>query len=78
MKRICYQVHATRNRQQHLDTVKIDNINVCEIIEEVHRRDEFDKEFDIGLTPKCKYDEDIRESEEESGDESDNEEIDEL
>ena len=78
MKRICYQVHATRNMQKQLDTVKIDNINICEIIEEVHRRDEFDKGFDIGLTPKCKYYEDIIESEEEISDESDNEEIDEL
>ena len=29
--------------------MKIDDDDICEIIEEVYRRDKFDKEFDIGL-----------------------------
>ena len=32
---------------------KIDDDDLCEIIEEVYRRDKFDKEFDIGLIFKC-------------------------
>ena len=37
---------------------------VCEIIEQVHRRDKFDKEFDIRLISECEYDEDSCENEE--------------
>ena len=40
------------------EAMKIDYNDVCEIIEDVHRRDNFDKEFDIGLISKCEYDED--------------------
>ena len=32
---------------------KIDNDDVCEIIEEVYRRDKFDKEFNIELISEC-------------------------
>ena len=46
--------------------MKIDDNNVCEIIEEVYRRDQFDKEFNIGLISECEDDESIRENEEES------------
>ena len=34
-----------------------DDDDVCEIIEEVYRRDKFDKEFNIGLIPDCEDDE---------------------
>ena len=44
--------------------MKINNDDVCEIIEEVYRRDKFDKEFDIRLVSKYEYDEDISENEE--------------
>ena len=30
-------------------SIKIDDDDICEIIEDVYRRDKFDKEFDIGL-----------------------------
>ena len=49
--------------------MKIDDDDVCEIIEEVYRRDKFDKEFNIGLISECEDDENISEDEEEcSGD----------
>ena len=38
--------------------------DVCEIIEEVYRRDKFDKEFNIGLISECEDDESISEDEE--------------
>ena len=47
--------------------MKIDDDNVCEIIEEVNRRDKFDKDIDIGLISECEDDESISEDEEESG-----------
>ena len=46
--------------------MQIDNDDVCEIIEEVYRRDKFDKEFDIRLISECEDDESISEDEEES------------
>ena len=50
--------------------MKIDDDDICEIIEERYRRDKFNKEFDIGLISECEYDEEISENEEESsGDE---------
>ena len=58
----------------HLGAMKINANNICDIIEEVHRRDKFDKEFDIGLTSECKYDEDSSENEEDSSGKSNNEE----
>ena len=50
--------------------MKIDDDDVYQIIEEVYRRDNFDKEFDMGLISECEYDEDTSENEQESsGDE---------
>ena len=46
--------------------MKIGDDDVCEIIEEVYRRDKFDKEFDIGLRSECEDGESISEDEEES------------
>ena len=46
--------------------MKIDDDEACEIIEEVYRRDKFDKEFDIRLISECEDDERISEDEEES------------
>ena len=43
-----------------------DDDDVCEIIEEVNRRDTFDKQFNIGLISECKDDESISEDEKES------------
>ena len=33
--------------------MKIDDRDVCEIIEEIHRRDKFDKDFDIDIVSEC-------------------------
>ena len=46
--------------------MKIYDDDVCEIIEEVYRRDKFDKEFNIGLISDCEDDESISEDKEES------------
>ena len=46
--------------------MKIDDDDVCEIIEEIYRREKFDKEFDIGLMSECEDDENISVDEEES------------
>ena len=46
--------------------MKIDDDNACEIIEEVYRRNKFDKDIDIGLISECEDDESISEDEEES------------
>ena len=46
--------------------MKIDDDDICEIMKEVYRRDNFDKEFDIGLISECEDDESISEDEEES------------
>ena len=46
--------------------MKIDDDDVCEIIEEVYRRDKFDKETNIVLISECEDDENISEDEEES------------
>ena len=46
--------------------MKIYDDDVCEIIEEVYRRDKFDKEFNIGLISECEDDERISEDKEES------------
>ena len=51
--------------------MKIDDDNVCEIVEEVYRSGNFDKEFDIGLISECEDNESISEDEEErSGDDT--------
>ena len=46
--------------------MKIDDEDISEIIEEVYRRDKFDKEFDIGLISECEEDGSNSEDEEES------------
>ena len=52
--------------------MKIDDEDIREIIEEVYRRDKFDKEFDIGLISECEEDGSNSEDEEEnSGEDSD-------
>ena len=52
--------------------MKIDDDDICEIIEAVYRRDKFDKEFDIGLISECEEDGSNSEDEEESsGEDSD-------
>ena len=58
--------------------MQINDKDICEIIEEVHRRYKLDKELDIGLISQCQYDEISSENEEESSGESNNEEDDEL
>ena len=52
--------------------MKIDDDDICKIIEEVYRRDNFDKEFDIELI--SEYEEDgsnSQDEEESSGEDSD-------
>ena len=49
--------------------IKINDDNIREIIEEVYRRDKFDKEFDIGLISECEEDGINSEDEEENSDE---------
>ena len=52
--------------------MKIDDDNICEIIEEVYRRYKVDKEFDIGLISECEDDESNSADEEKSsGEDSD-------
>ena len=63
-----------RNKKQvaKQEEMKIDDDDICEIIEEVYRRDKFDKEFDIGLISECEEDGSNSEDEEESsGEDSD-------
>ena len=50
-------------------SMKIDDKDIKEIIEEVYRRDKFDKEFDIGLISEYEEDGSNSEDEEESSDE---------
>ena len=69
---------CNKKQETKFDAIKIGDNDECEIIEEVNRRDNFDKEFDIGLTSEYEYDEDSNENEEESSGESNNEEGDEL
>ena len=52
--------------------MKIDDDDIREIIEEVYRRDKFDKDFDIGLISECEEDGSNSEDEEgSSGEDSD-------
>ena len=70
----------TYNKKQViiLDTMKIYDHDIYEIIEEVQRRDKFDKDFDTGVISKCEYNKDSSENEERSSGESNNEEDGEL
>ena len=43
--------------------MKIDDRDVCEIIEEIHRRDKFDKNFNMHLMSEFEYDEKSSENE---------------
>ena len=45
--------------------MKIDYNYICEIMEEVYRRDKFDKEVDVGLISECEEDGNNSEDEEE-------------
>ena len=58
----------TCNKKQsaNQEVMKIDDDGVYARIEEVYRRDKFDKEFDIGLISECEYDEDVSKNKEES------------
>ena len=69
---------CSKKQATSLDTMKIDDNDECEIIEEVYRRDKFDKEFDIGMISECEYDEKSSEDEKWSSGESNNEDGDEL
>ena len=70
----------TCNKKQatSLNTMKIDDDGICEIIKKVHRRDNIDKEFIIGLISECEYDEDSSENKVGGSGESNNEEGDDL
>ena len=52
--------------------MKMDDEDIREIIEQVYRRDKFDKEFDIGLISECEEDGSNSEDEEESSGEDSN------
>ena len=82
MKRIdvTNTLRSTCNKKQatNSNTMKIDDNDVCEIIEDVHKWDKLDKEFDISLISECEYDEDTSENEEESSGTINSEENDEL
>ena len=47
---------CNKKEATHQGAMKIDDDDICEIIEEVYRRDKFDKEFDIGLISECEED----------------------
>ena len=60
---------CNRKEATNQGTMKIDDEDIKEIIEEVYRRDKFDKEFDIGLISECEENGSNSEDEEESSDE---------
>ena len=60
---------CNRKEATNQGAMKIDDEDVKGIIEEVYRRDKFDKEFDIGLISECEEDGSNSEDEEESSDE---------
>ena len=57
---------CNRKEATNQGAMKIDDEDIKEIIEEVYRRDKFDKEFDIGLISECEEDGSNSEDEEES------------
>ena len=57
---------CNKKQTKNQGAIKIDDDDVCGIIEEVYKRDKFEKEFNIGLISECKYDERNSEDEEES------------
>ena len=60
---------CNRKEATNQGAMKIDDEDIKEIIEEVYRRDKFDKEFDIGLISECEEDGSNTEDEKESSDE---------
>ena len=60
---------CNRKEATNQGAMKIDDEDIKEIIEEVYRRDKFDKEFDIGLISECEEDGSNSEDEEENSDE---------
>ena len=82
MKRIneTNSIPSTCSKKQviNLDEMKIDDNGMCDIIEEVHKWDKFNKRFDIGLIFEYEYDEDSSENDTDSSGESNNEEGHEL
>ena len=63
---------CNKKEETNQGAIKVDNDDICEIIEKVYRRDKFDKEFDIGLISECEEDRSNSEDEEESsGEDSD-------
>ena len=63
----CNKKDATNKR-----AMKIDDDDICEIIEEVYRRDKFDKEFDIWYISEYEEDGSNSEDEEENSGEDSN------
>ena len=57
-------ISNTCNKKQttNLDEIKIDDNDVFEIIEEVHKRDKFNKQFDIGFISEYEYIEEFSEN----------------
>ena len=61
---------CNKKQTTNQEAMKMDDNDVCDVIEEVHRRDKFNKEYDVRLISECEYDKDTSENEEEiSGDE---------
>ena len=58
----------TKKQATNQEAMRIDDGDVYKTIKEVHKRDKFDKEFDIWLISVYEYDEDANEKEEESSD----------
>ena len=67
-----YATYSKYNKKEakNQGAMKINDDNIREIIEEVYRRDKFDKEFDIGLISECEEDGSNSEDED-SGEDSD-------
>ena len=78
MNRIDEMNTCNRKQATNLDTMKVDDNDICEIIESVHRRDKFDIVFDIDIVSECECNEGSSENEEESSGENDNKEYDEI
>ena len=61
---------CNKKQTTNQEAMKMDDNDVCDVIEDVHRRDKFNKEYDVRLISECEYDKDTSENEEEiSGDE---------
>ena len=61
---------CNKKQTTNQEAMKMDDNDVCDVIEEVHRRDKFNKEYDVRLISECEYDKDTSKNEEKiSGDE---------